>query len=391
MRALRDLRAIPVTARGLGLAIGAAVLAFTGWRWGYPELVAIGAAAGLACVAAVSVIAAKPRLEVDRSLSPDRVSVGDSAAVELEVRNTGRWRSVNARAVDSYGGSSHPSRRVSVPLARLRPGKSASAVYSITTERRGVVDAGPLGIGKRDLLGLAATAGSFGPVSRLWVHPRLWNLGRTPDGLARSLEGTADKVEQGSLTFHSLREYVIGDELRHVHWRTSARIGQLMVKEHVDTSLPTVAVALDDRSEAWTGPDAFEAGCEAAYSVLTACFRAEYHAALVTASGSAVTGAGRDAYGDLLAELTCDATESLDVYISRLQGGRYGDTLVWITGVDPPTPRLAALKRAYPVVIAVQLAPGLPTSAALQGGLPFLKAADGEQFAAAWDGGGAPL
>ncbi|WP_035735929.1 DUF58 domain-containing protein [Glycomyces arizonensis] len=402
MNRLEFLRAVPVTARGVGLAAAGAVLLLAGWQWGYPELVAIGAAAVLACVAAASVIAAKPSLDVDRSIQPDRVSVGESATVALEVRNTGRFRAVNARAVDAYGGPTHATRRVAVPLARLRPGKSANATYPITAERRGVVDAGPLGIGKRDILGLAATAGSFGPSARLWVHPRLWNLARTPDGLARSLEGTADKVEQGSLTFHSLREYVIGDELRHVHWRTSARIGQLMVKEHVDTSLPTVVVALDDRPEAWqidgsqaspraSGPDAFEAACEAAYSILTACFRAEYHAALVPASGGAVSGAGRDAYGDLLAELACDAAESLDAYVARLTSGRFGDTLVWITGAEPPTARLAALKRAYPVVIAVHLAPDLPTSAALVGGLPFLRAADGEQFAAAWDGGGTSL
>ncbi|MCH7231314.1 DUF58 domain-containing protein [Glycomyces sp. L485] len=391
MNRLEFLRAVPVTARGVGLAAAAAVLILAGWQWGYPELVAIGAAAGLACAAAVSVIAAKPNLEVERSVAPDRVSVGQSATVALEVRNAGRWRSVNARAVDSHSGVAQATRRVAVPLARLRPGKSANATYAIRAERRGVVDAGPLGIGKRDLLGLAATAGSFGPTARLWVHPRLWTLGRTPDGFARSLEGTADKVEQGSLTFHSLREYVIGDELRHVHWRTSARIGQLMVKEHVDTSMPTVAVALDDRAESWTGPDSFEAACEAAYSVLTACFRAEYHAALVTASGSALSGSGRDAYGDLLAELACDATDSLGAYVARLTAGRFGDTLVWITGTEPPTARLAALKRVYPVVIAVHLAPGLHTSAVLVGGLPSLKAADGEQFAAAWDGGGAAL
>ncbi len=388
--------ALPVTARGVGLAAAAVTLLFAGLRWSHPELAAIGAAAALACIAAAAVIAARPSLDVERSIAPDRVSVGDRSTVTLQVRNTGRFRAVNARAVDAYGGPTHATRRVAVPLARLRPGKTANATYTITAERRGIVDAGPLDIGKRDLLGLAATAGSFGSTARLWVHPRLWTLGRTPEGLARSLEGTADKVEQGSLTFHSLREYVIGDELRHVHWRTSARIGQLMVKEHVDTSLPTVVIALDDRPEAWptdapTTSEAFEAACEAAYSILTACFRAEYHAALVPASGGTVSGAGRDAYGDLLAELACDATESLDAYIARLTAGRFGDTLVWITGVEPPTARLAALKRAYPVVIAVHLAADLAASAALVGGLPSLKAADGEQFAAAWNGGGTSL
>ncbi|MEV3935250.1 DUF58 domain-containing protein [Glycomyces sp. NPDC049804] len=402
--------AVPITSRGAALAVAAAGLLAAGWIWGYPELAALGAAAALACLAAGSVIAAKPRLEVERSVVPDRISVGDDATVQLNVRNAGRWRSVNARAVDAYGGPGLETRRVAVPLARLRPGKSAGASYAIRAERRGVVDAGPLGIGKRDLLGLAATAGNFGGTARLWIHPRLHQLGRTPDGLARSLEGTADKVEQGSLTFHALREYVIGDELRHVHWRTSARIGKLMVKEHLDTSLPTVAIAIDDRAESWptapvsqaalaklashqsTAPgDPFEAACEAAYSILTACFRAEYHAALVPASGAVVSGAGRDSYGDLLAELTPDAPESLGAYVSRLTAARYGDTLVWITGVEPPTDRLAVLKRAYPTVIAVHLALGLPASASLAGGVPTIRAADGEQFAAAWNNGGTRL
>ncbi|MQM25471.1 DUF58 domain-containing protein [Glycomyces albidus] len=401
------LLAVPVTARGVGLALAAAALLASGWLWGYPELAAVGAAGALACVAAGSVIAAKPRLEVERTVSPDRVSVGHTANVQLTVRNTGRWRAVNARAVDAYGavhvrgsgalpGGGLETRRVAVPLARLRPGKSAGASYVIGAERRGVIEAGPLGIGKRDLLGLAATAGNFGPTARLWIHPRLHQLARTPEGLARSLEGTADKVEQGSLTFHALREYVIGDELRHVHWRTSARIGKLMVKEHLDTSLPTVAIAIDDRAESWPGPpgapsDAFEAACEAAYSILTACFRAEYHAALVPASGASVSGAGRDSYGDLLAELAPNAAESLDAYVARLTAARYGDTLVWITGTEPPTDRLALLKRAYPTVIAVHLAAGLPASASLAGGLPTVRAADGEQFAAAWNNGGTRL
>jgi len=397
--------AVPVTGRGVALAIAAVALLAAGWLWGYPELATLGAAAALACVAAGSVIAAKPRLEVERSVTPDRISVGHTAHVHLNVRNAGRWRSVNARAVDAYGApqalGSHglETRRVAIPLARLRPGKSAAASYAIRAERRGVVEAGPLSIGKRDLLGLAATAGNFGGTGRLWIHPRLHQLGRTPDGLARSLEGTADKVEQGSLTFHALREYVIGDELRHVHWRTSARIGKLMVKEHLDTSLPTVAIAIDDRAESWpaapgspTPPgEPFEAACEAAYSILTACFRAEYHAALVPASGAVVSGAGRDSYGDLLAELAPNAADGLGAYVSRLSSARYGDTLVWITGTEPPTDRLAVLKRAYPTVIAVHLALGLPTSASLAGGVPTIRAADGEQFAAAWNNGGTRL
>ncbi|GAB3992062.1 hypothetical protein GCM10029992_00090 [Glycomyces albus] len=184
MRRLEALRAVPVTARG-SAGRGALALVLSGWRWGYPELVAVGAAAALACVAAVSVIAAKPNLEVEREVAPDRVSAGEEGggpgrAQRREVAVGQRPR--RGRLRRRHPGDP-PGRR---PLARLRPGKSTRAGYSIATERRGVIDVGPLGIGKRDILGLAATAGSFGPVSRLWVHPRLWTLARTPDGLARS-------------------------------------------------------------------------------------------------------------------------------------------------------------------------------------------------------------
>ena len=50
---------------------------------------------------------------------------------------------------------------------------------------------------------------------------------------------------EGTLAFHALREYVPGDELRHVHWRASAHAGKLIVKQHVDTAHASLAVVLD--------------------------------------------------------------------------------------------------------------------------------------------------
>jgi uncharacterized protein (DUF58 family) len=76
-----------------------------------------------------------------------------------------------------------------------------------------------------------------------------------PAGISRSLDGRLDRVPHGAITFDTLREYVIGDELRHVHWRTSARVGELMVREHVDTSPARIVVLLDDRIESWPAFD----------------------------------------------------------------------------------------------------------------------------------------
>ncbi len=108
------------------------------------------------------------------------------------------------------------------------------------------------------------------------MHP----LRAVPTGVARSLDGRVDGVPHGSITFDSLREYVVGDEMRRVHWRTSARVGELMVREHVDTSLPRLVVLLDDRAAAHPAArggiaETFEAACEAAASVVTAALREE--------------------------------------------------------------------------------------------------------------------
>ena len=110
---------------------------------------------------------------------------------------------------------------------------------------------GPLRVTRHDPLGLVAVARGHGETVRVWVHPRIHPLTAVPAGVARSLDGRVDRVPHGSITFDTLREYVIGDELRHVHWRTSARVGELMVREHLDTSLPRMVVLLDDRSESY--------------------------------------------------------------------------------------------------------------------------------------------
>ncbi len=86
------------------------------------------------------------------------------------------------------------------------------------------------------------------PSATVWVHPRIHPLTAVPGGAARSLDGRVDRVPHGTITFDSLREYVVGDELRRVHWRTSARVGELMVREQLDTSLPRLVVLLDDRA-----------------------------------------------------------------------------------------------------------------------------------------------
>jgi uncharacterized protein (DUF58 family) len=380
-------RTVPrLTTRGTGLLVAAMAMLAAGFWYGYPELTVLGAAGVIATVTAIAHTAWQPRLGVARVADPDRVPRGDPSMVTLTVTNGSRLRSATLVGEDRCG-----SRIVPVPVLRLRPRRDTTATYPVPTDRRGVVPIGPLRVTRRDPLGLAGMTRSQGSTAQVWVYPRIHPLTAVPAGVVRSMDGRLDRVPHGSITFDSLREYVVGDELRRVHWRTTARVGELMVREHLDTSLPRIVVLLDDRAAGHPDPDTFESACEAAASVVAAAVREDLAVALHLASGGAAGSGGRAATGsrdflDLLAEATLHSGASLDTAAKRLRQQRLGDTLVYLTG---PAGRedlgqIGALRGAYPSVVVGVFGAAEPTKAGA--GLVVLDADDGAAFAAAWDG-----
>ncbi|MFF4894289.1 DUF58 domain-containing protein [Micromonospora chersina] len=378
-----------ITARGVGLLVAAVVLLGVGFRYAYPELTVLGAAAGVAVAYALVTAAWRPRLTVERVADPDRVARGEPAAMVLTVRNTGRLRAANLLAEDRCGG-----RLVPVPVLRLRPGRDTEVRYPVPTRRRGVVPVGPLRVNRRDPLGLVALARSYGGVVPVWVHPRIHPLSAVPTGAGRSLDGRVDSVPHGSITFDSLREYVVGDELRRVHWRTSARVGELMVRENVDTSLPRLVVVLDNRAAAHPDRDggvaeSFESGCEAAASVVAAAIREDLPVSLLLVAPAPEEPA--DAVGPLdrlaAAELAGGGEDVLRAALTRLRQDRLGDTLVFLTGPGArgDLGHVGALRGAYPSVVVGMFGAPEPTAARVAG-LVVVDAADGAGFAAEWDG-----
>ncbi|MEU1964360.1 DUF58 domain-containing protein [Micromonospora sediminicola] len=378
-----------ITARGIGLLVAALVLLGVGFRYAYPELTVLGAAAAVAVGYAGVTAAWRPRLAVERRADPDRVARGEPAAMELTVRNTGRLRAANLVAEDRCAGALVP-----VPLLRLSPGRDTVVRYAVPTQRRGVVPVGPLRVVRRDPLGLVALARGYGDAVPVWVHPRIHPMSAVPTGAGRSLDGRTDSVPHGSITFDSLREYVVGDELRRVHWRTSARVGELMVRENVDTSLPRLVVVLDNRSAAHPDrvagvAESFESACEAAASVVAAAVREDLPVCLLLVAPAEAEPAGAAGPLDRLAavELTDGDAEVLPAATARLRRDRLGDTLVFLTGPggSEDLGHVGALRGAYPsVVVGVFGATG-PTAAGGTG-LVVLDAADGAAFAAEWDG-----
>jgi uncharacterized protein (DUF58 family) len=297
---------------------------------GYPELVVAGVVLLGLVVAGFGWVVRPPRMTVRREVAPERVRRAAAALGLVELTNAGRHRSPRLRLEDRAGARTEP-----LDLPPLRPGAKQVFTYRLATARRGVYPVGPLTLAQTDPFGLVARRRPFGEQATLWVHPRSHPVPPNRAGSTLEVDGPMDdRAPEGSIAFQGLRPYVIGDDLRQVHWRTTARTGTLMVKKHVDTNRPQVVLLLDDRRASYTEPGWFEEAAEVAASLLEAALRAGAPVRLDQVSGAVAgfvpTGA-RDGL-DLLAAAELAGTGDLVDAVGRLGGEAGGSAAVLVTG-----------------------------------------------------------
>jgi uncharacterized protein (DUF58 family) len=147
--------------------------------------------------------------------------------------------------------------------------------------------------------------------------------------------------------FHSVREYAQGESLRRVHWPTTARRGQLMVKELEDTPRDAVAVVLDCDPAGVSGAppeSSFDAAVRAAGSVLRAYVTRGRRAVLVTT--------GLEAAAQPVTSLDADFTAALGVLAGAQADATHGIGR-WLRGTQSPAAHAGEL-----VVVTSNLDPG---------------------------------
>ena len=274
------------TRQGWTTLIGAVAAAVVGRVFGIEELFVIAAAMAAAVITAVAVVRLfPPRLSVDRWAHPSVLTVGDSGRVDLLIRNRGRWRSPRLALTEPVGqrNSAH------LTIASLRPGEQLTAGYRVPAQRRGVLTVGPTVLRRTDLLGLAADVRLGADATELTVAPQTLELTMPSLGtgvLGRHLLALSQRIGPGE--FHSLRDYVDGDEPRSIHWKASARSEGLKVRQHEAQGVRRCIVVLDADREAWptdlltADPDAFERAVTLAASVVLSAQRAGLTTRFVT-------------------------------------------------------------------------------------------------------------
>lgn len=220
----------------------AMVLAWVvGWRLGWDEFMLIATACATVLVTAVAFTFGRMDLAVEIEVDPQRVVVGQRSAGRMLVTNPGQRRTLASRMELEVG-----SGAAEFDIPGLAGGADHEELFVLPTEHRAVIPVGPATSVRGDPLGLLRRTASWNEPVPLFVHPRTVPLGHLGAGLLRDLEGqpTAD-LSPSDIAFHALREYETGDDRRFIHWLTTARVGELMVRQFTDTRRAHLALVLD--------------------------------------------------------------------------------------------------------------------------------------------------
>lgn len=249
------------------LVLSLAILA-GGRLFGLPELFVLGAGGLIILVLAVlHVVVRRLQVEVSRRLSPPRVHAGNPCRVDLLLRNRSRLPSPVLRLRDDVSGT----QGVELLVAPMKQNAGTQAVYRLPTDRRGVVEVGPLRLTVSDAFGLAKLTTTGDREVSLVVYPRIDSIAPVRRSSGSDLERQTVQQQQIAPSgddFYALREYVVGDDLRRVHWPSSARHDELMVRQDEIPWHGRLTIMLDTRTLA--SPTAFEAMVSAAASIAVA-------------------------------------------------------------------------------------------------------------------------
>ena len=196
------------------------------------------------------------RLSSARGLQPSRASIGESATSVLRLQNLSRLPSGLLLLQDQVPWQLGQPQRLVVD--RMAGGSARDVSYELSPQVRGRYDVGPLQVRLVDPFGLAQTTRTFSATDSLTVVPRVVPLAPIPlvgdwSGMGETRSRAIASTGEDDVV---PREYRTGDELRRVHWKSTARSGELMVRREEQPWRTRATVLLDTRASAHRGAGA---------------------------------------------------------------------------------------------------------------------------------------
>ncbi|MBT2597630.1 DUF58 domain-containing protein [Arthrobacter sp. ISL-72] len=262
-----------------------AVGALLGWE----EAIAAAALALGLLLLAVLFVLGRTSYGVDMDLAKTRVEVGDMAVGSITVSNTSARALLPASLELPVGAG-----KAFFSIPRLGPQDVHEDLFTIPTAVRSVIKVGPVRSVRADPFRLLNRQMILTDAVDLFVHPRTVSLAGSADGLIRDLEGLPTKdLSSADVSFHALRDYVSGDDRRHIHWKTTARSGKLMVRQFEETRRSHLAMALSTNLGEYGADADLELAISAAASIAKQAIREQREVSVLTQDGPLRTETSR--------------------------------------------------------------------------------------------------
>ena len=329
-----------LTTRGTSFLAAGIASSVAGYLLGERGLLCVGLA--LVALPLLSVSAARRgqyRLSSGRFISPPRVPAGHTARVTLRVQNISRRPTGLMLAEDSvpYALGARPR----YVLDKIERNGIRELTYPLRSDVRGKFEIGPLQLRVADAFGLVELGRALSGRTTFVVTPRVVPLSRAV--ISRSWAGEGDGKSRLASTAGEddviPRAYRDGDELRRVHWRSTARYGELMVRREEQRWRNKATVLLDTRASAHMGVGAassFELAVSAAASVGVHIAQEGLTGQLITDS-EVIRGGPffEDTLLESLATVRASSRRSLDQGIKEIKASGAG-VIIAVTGKLSP-------------------------------------------------------
>lgn len=350
-----------LTGRGRFFLMAGVALVAAGMALGLVDLTAVGALLVVLPVIALLLTSRDLTIEVGRSIAPQRVPIDSPAQVTLTVENTGRRSTPVTRAEETLAYALGDRPRIAVP--RLRAGETLPITYPVRSHVRGRHALGPLTVHVSDPFGLTQRSAVHPATSTLTVLPKVVELPTTA-GASAGAGGDSIQTHRVALVGEqdpAVRPYRIGDELRRIHWPSTARTGDMMVRQDEEPGHHRALVVVDDRASVHAGTGAggsFEWMASAAASVVVRLLAdgEEVHLALASGNGSIAALESRDHALDILAGLaptTRTDAAGLVGAITDFQAGGGGSIVAVIGAVGSSDDAGPVMRGSHPIALVI--------------------------------------
>jgi len=261
------------------VVLGIGVLTtLSGLILGWSELVFLGLVLLAAFAISIAFLFGRSTFRISIHLNPSRVTVGERAIGQVHIVNPGSRATTPTRLEVPVGLG-----MAEFALPAIPKDGEHEELFAVPTNRRAVIPAGPAVSVRGDQLGLLRREVRWTEPVELFVHPETTRLHPTAAGLIRDLEGLVTKtITNNDISFHALRGYVAGDDRRYIHWKSSAKTGQLMVRQFEETRRSQLTMVMTSDARYYGDADEFELAVSLTASIATQVIIDQVPIAVVT-------------------------------------------------------------------------------------------------------------